>query len=252
MPRRPSTPRPGFFYSDDMNDGWIKLYRKIQDSEMYRNLSSKQRDVMIQCLIMANHDQKSWEWGAEIFECKPGQFITSLENLRSKCARDVKVQSVRTSLLKLEKWQFLTNESTKTGRLITICKWDTYQLSENGVNKDDNKQPTKSQQRANKELTTNKNDKNVKNDKEINISFDVFWNLYDKKVGNKSKCEKMWNKLKDDERQKSIDTLPAWKIHIKDKQFQPFPETYLNQRRWNDELENGKDCYFVDGVKYER
>jgi len=23
---------------------------------------------------------------------------------------------------------------------------------------------------------------------------------------------------------------------IKDKQYQPFPETYLNQRRWNDEI----------------
>lgn len=150
-----------------MNDGWIKLYRKIQTSEMYRNLTSKQRDVMIQCLILANHNQKSWEWGAEIFECKPGQFITSLENLREKCAKDVKVQSVRTALLKLEKWHFLTNESTKTGRLITICKWDIYQTESNGANKDANRQPTKSQQRANKELTTNKKDKKEKNEKNI-------------------------------------------------------------------------------------
>lgn len=71
----------------------------------------------------------------------------------------------------------------------------------------------------------------------INVPFDTFWNLYDKKVGDKSRCEKKWNKLKDIERQKIIETLPAWKKHIKDKQFQPYPETYLNQRRWNDELE---------------
>lgn len=71
----------------------------------------------------------------------------------------------------------------------------------------------------------------------INISFDVFWDLYNKKKGDKEKIEKKWNKLKDDERQKIIDTLPAFLNSIKDKQFIPFPETYLNNKRWNDEIE---------------
>ena len=153
-----------------MSVGWIKLHRKIQESAMYKALNSKQRDVMMQCLLLANHDDNEWEWGAEIFKCKSGQFITSLESLSRKCGSDVKVQSVRTALLKLEKWGFLTNESTKTGRLITICKWATYQHDNIEANKDTNKQLTKSQQRANKELTTNKNvnnDNNVKNDKEV-------------------------------------------------------------------------------------
>jgi uncharacterized protein YdaU (DUF1376 family) len=70
----------------------------------------------------------------------------------------------------------------------------------------------------------------------INIAFDIFWNLYNKKVGSKNKCQKKWNKLKNDQRQKIIDTLPVFLAGIKDKQFQPFPETYLNQERWNDEI----------------
>lgn len=69
-----------------------------------------------------------------------------------------------------------------------------------------------------------------------NIVFSVFWDLYDKKVGSKDKCEKKWNKLSDQERQKIIDTLPAFLNSIKDKQFQPYPETYLNGKRWNDEI----------------
>lgn len=147
-----------------MSQGWIKLHRKIQTSEMYLNLNSKQRDVMMQCLLLANHDGKKWFWGKEIYECKPGQFITSLESLTKLCGKDVKTQSVRTSLLILEKWHFLTNESTKTGRLITIINWGTYQNDDADTNKDTNKELTKSQQRANKELTTNKN---VKNEKKI-------------------------------------------------------------------------------------
>lgn len=70
----------------------------------------------------------------------------------------------------------------------------------------------------------------------INIEFSEFWNLYNKKVGNKDKAEKKWNDLKDDERQKIIDTLPKFIGSIKDKQFQPHPLTYLNNSRWNDEI----------------
>ncbi len=144
-----------------MHRGYIKLWRKLTESNMYKNLNSKQRDILIQCLLMANHQENEWTWGKEIYKCVPGQFITSLDSLKDKCSKDVSVQSVRTSLLKLEQWHFLTNKSTKTGRLITICKWDTYQ----NVLTTTNKEPTKSQQRANKELTANKNDNNVKNEK---------------------------------------------------------------------------------------
>lgn len=71
-------------------------------------------------------------------------------------------------------------------------------------------------------------------DTEINISFSVFWNLYNKKV-NSNGCQKKWKKLKDIDRQKIIDTLPGFLSKIADKQFQPYPITYLNQKRWEDE-----------------
>lgn len=70
----------------------------------------------------------------------------------------------------------------------------------------------------------------------INIDFEIFWNLYNKKVGDKNKIESKWKKLKDDERQKIIDTLPNFINSISDKQYQPHPETYLNNSRWNDEI----------------
>jgi len=74
-------------------------------------------------------------------------------------------------------------------------------------------------------------DKDTDKDNDINISFDVFWNAYDKKVGNKKLCIQRWNKLKDAERQKIIDTLPMFIASIRDRQFLPYPEKYLNQRR---------------------
>jgi len=77
---------------------------------------------------------------------------------------------------------------------------------------------------------------NLLTNKPINIEFELFWNTYDKKVGDKKKVENKWNDLKDDERQKIIDTLPNFLKSIKDKQFQPYPKTYLNNSRWNDEI----------------
>jgi len=76
---------------------------------------------------------------------------------------------------------------------------------------------------------------NKENNKENNIAFETFWNLYDKKKGDRNKCEAKWNKLNDDIRSKIIETLPAFISSIRDKQFQPYPMTYLNQERWNDE-----------------
>lgn len=87
--------------------------------------------------------------------------------------------------------------------------------------------------------TVNVND-NVNDNVNVNvinkIPFSEFWELYDKKVGSKSKCENKWNKLSLDVQKKIIDTLPTFKSSIRDKQYQPHPETYLNGARWNDEI----------------
>ena len=61
---------------------------------------------------------------------------------------------------------------------------------------------------------------------------------------------KKWNKLKNSEREKIIETLPAFINGIRDKQFQPYPETYLNNRRWEDEIENNNDIYKTNGKEY--
>lgn len=151
-----------------MSDGWVKLHRKILGNDMYVSLTSEQRDVLITCLLLAGHKGTNWEWQRKVFKCEPGQFITSLASLKKKCARGCSIRNIRTALLKLEKWQFLTNKSTKTGRLITILKWDTYQGVDESPDKGTDKALTKHRQSTDKALTTNKNDKKVKNVKNKN------------------------------------------------------------------------------------
>ena len=73
--------------------------------------------------------------------------------------------------------------------------------------------------------------------KQLNISFDTFWNLYDKKVS-KDKCEIKWNKLTDKEREDIINHIPKYKSATPDKQFRKDPETYFNNKTWRDEIIN--------------
>ena len=72
--------------------------------------------------------------------------------------------------------------------------------------------------------------------KEINISFDSFWDLYDKKTGEKGKLSEKWNKLSDSERTEIMKYIPNYKICQPDKKFRKDPQTFLNNKSWNDEL----------------
>ena len=70
----------------------------------------------------------------------------------------------------------------------------------------------------------------------VNIDFDLFWNLYDKKVGDKTKLATKWNKLKDDERYLIMLYIPKYIESQPDKQFRKHPATFLNNRSWEDEI----------------
>jgi 5-methylcytosine-specific restriction endonuclease McrA len=79
--------------------------------------------------------------------------------------------------------------------------------------------------------------------KEINISFDSFWDLYDKKTGDKVKLISKWEKLSDNERVEIMKYIPNYKLCQPDKKFRKDPQTFLNNKSWNDELiglENNK------------
>lgn len=143
-----------------MAQGYIKLYRELMDKAIWTQSTPEQKVILITILMMANHEEKQWIWKGKKYKCKPGQFITSLDGIAKRSGSDISVQNVRTALVKFEKLEFLTNKSTKTGRLITIVNWGNFQGRDGSPNKATNKDLTKSQQRPNKELTTNKNDKN--------------------------------------------------------------------------------------------
>lgn len=124
--------------------GWIKLYRKTLESDMYKSLNSKQRDVMMVCLMLASHKEKEWEYKGEIYKINPGEFVASLDSLAKYCGNDVTKKAVRCALKKLVVWGFIyrkytgntqevQGKYTKRGTIWGIANWHVYQ----GISKDE-------------------------------------------------------------------------------------------------------------------
>ena len=70
--------------------------------------------------------------------------------------------------------------------------------------------------------------------------FDEFWALYPKKVA-KGAAIKAWAKLTEAEKEEALEALPNhlkyWKLKNTEKEYIPFPATWLNQMRYLDELD---------------
>lgn len=94
---------------------------------------------------------------------------------------------------------------------------------------------------GNRDLSQSKGNQNKKN--EINISFESFYQSYGKKMG-KEKARRAWGKLTDAEREEAARvSAAANKYHSKDRQYQPYPATWLNGKLWQD------DCYVEISAK---
>ena len=226
-----------------MNDGWISLWRCILEKPIWLNSTPEQKTLMITILLMVNHEPAQWEWKGEKFIIQKGQTITSINSIKNKAGQGISTQNVRSFLKRFEKLGFLTNQSTKTGRLITVINWDSYQRKKNKVTK----KVTKTQQRGNKEVTPNNKDKNNNNDNKENIYAPVIEYL-NKQTGAKYKSTTITTQGKIKARQNEGFTLKDFKYVIdvktsqwlKDKKMKAYlrPETlfgtkfesYLNEK----------------------
>ena len=140
-------------------EGWIKIHRKILDWEWW------DKPEMIKLLIMfickANIEDKTWH-GLLI---KRGQFVTSLDSL--KIESGFSIQKIRTCIKRFENTQELTIKSTNKYSIVTICNYESYQLSESY-----NQQAE--QQSINKQTTNNQQQlKNIKKIKKKETSTEV-------------------------------------------------------------------------------
>lgn len=152
-----------------MCNGWIKLHRKILKWEWFS--CSATFHLFVYLLLTANTEDKRWQ-GKVI---KRGQLVVSVANICE--ATHLTAQQARTALNRLKSTNEITIKTTNKYSLITICKYDSYQLADDGV------QQTKQQanQQTNNKRTTNEQQQ-LKNNKNIRSKED---NKKEKKVKEK-------------------------------------------------------------------
>jgi uncharacterized protein YdaU (DUF1376 family) len=71
---------------------------------------------------------------------------------------------------------------------------------------------------------------------EIYPTFEDFWSDYDKKIGNKEKIKKKWDALSQKIKEEIIRYIPDYKASQPDKRFRKNPETFINNKSWEDEI----------------
>ena len=221
-----------------MNGGWIKVHRKILDNNwLSKNRGYSNFEAFMFLLLQANHKDAIYPLVDGVIEIKRGQLVTSQKKL---CKQFNWSNSKLRNYLKTAKnASMIHTETTSKKTTLTILNYDSYQDA--GTEKAFKKHQISTKEAPKKH--TNKNNKELKNNKTLYDFFEKWWDLYDFKIG-RDKCEKIWKRIsKQDIEKILIHTKDYVKVTVKTetvgKVFKPRrknPATYLNQKSWNDEI----------------
>lgn len=222
-----------------MHRGYIKMWRKSFDSGMHRN--HKLWVLWTWLLGNVTHKRQKCLIGSKMVQLEPGQIVCGRNRLAAELG--LTVQETRSRLAILKKAGNLTIKSTNKYSIITIVNWWCYQRDQPAS------QPAK-QPIPNQDPTTKQECKNDKNEKNTTStlhqpgysdSFLAFWSVYPRRVG-KAAAYKAWRKIPAGISAEAI--IESVERHKRTSQwkknngkFIPHPSTYLNQARWDDELE---------------
>jgi hypothetical protein len=145
--------------------GWIKLHRDITNHWIWNDKPFDKCRAWIDLILMANHKDNKFVLGNEVINVNRGSFITSEVKLMERWGWSK--TKVRAFLNLLEKDSMIVKNSDRKKTTITIVKYNVWQDIET------TEEPQKDHKKTTKRLQkdTNKNDKNVKNEKKIYTDF---------------------------------------------------------------------------------
>ena len=160
-----------------MHDGWIRLYRKLQECWVWEDKEPfDKRSAWIDLLLTANHADAKLLFNGELITVQRGQILTSVRKLSVKWKWSV--NKVYRFLKLLESDKMLQKESNKDRTLLTIVNYSVYQCGEytneytnrnsdgytdGSTNEYKSETPTDTPSEHKQECNNDKNVKNVNN-----------------------------------------------------------------------------------------
>lgn len=110
-----------------MNQGWIRLYRKIKDNELWleKRVFSK-AEAWLDILMEVQHSEKDQKIviGMKTLTCKRGQSIKSVRTWAKRWTWSV--SKVQRFLKLLRECDMIRHDTGTVGSVITIVNYDTY------------------------------------------------------------------------------------------------------------------------------
>jgi DnaD/phage-associated family protein len=148
-------------------NGWVKEQRKELDSTIYTN--PYYFKLWRTLIMLANHADGKVDFNGKPIPVSSGQLVTGRDALAfiyNRGAQPVHQKSARVLwrwIQKFEEWQMLSIKSTTKYSVISITNWAKYQENDQLMS---SSSPASVQQ-----VSTNKKDKNLENDKKYLSSF---------------------------------------------------------------------------------
>ena len=212
----------------ETNSNFIPINRKLFDHEFWDEKRSFSKfEAWMDLLQTARYEKEGkseWIGGKEIIYGR-GQLPSSIRFLKKRWNWG-SITKVERYLKVLQNKDMIVLEKGQGQFVVTICKYDFYNPIKN------TERTLKGQQQGQQKDKSNKE----RNKEEEYMVFEEFWNLYDKKVGEKEKIMNKWSDLSNEEIDLIFEYVPKYKQSEPNKKYRKDPSAFLNQRAWNNEI----------------
>lgn len=218
-----------------MDNGWIKLHKKITQSDIWFLEPFTKAQAWVDLLLSANFKDSTISVRGNIIKVKRGQLAWSEVTMSKRWAWSRNKTRRFLNWLKTE--QMVKQQKNRQTSITTIVNYNLYQETIQQT-----EQQT-IQQKDNRKTTDDTQHKKVKKEEKVKENkyspeFEQFWSKYPRKIG-KEKAGKSYSKLLKDHEQimQGLEMYQRW-WEMKDTkpEYIPHPTTWLNGSRWLDDL----------------
>ena len=169
---------------------------------------------------------------------KPDNWQVSIAHLaKQKCAGE---SSIKSAIKSLKAAGYIESKRSHTG----FVDWFVYdspvtsgdvEVSQEIKPQVDIPHVEKPQEENHRLINTDNKTITEKENNCASVSFDIFWGRYEFKK-DRPRAERAWKKLTISEQAKAVELIPAFKRSLPEWHQNPYPATYLNGKRWTDDL----------------
>lgn len=212
--------------------GWIKIHRCITNHWIYtENRVYSKFEAWLDILLTVNFADAQVLIKGKLYNVKRGQSILSMDSWANRWNWDK--SKVRRFFNLLQKDKMIEIKTDTITTQLTVCNYESYQDKRNA-----DETQTKRKRHTDDTQTTPIEEEEENKEEKQEKEFQKFWSMYGK-VGNRKTALTSFQNISKKDKEAILKHIPVYIKNHKDNDkvsFIPHFTTYLNQRRWEDDL----------------